>query len=74
MYINSKVYTQNFNRSDQYFRSYRRICKDASALNFEKLWTRFSQNHVFKVGVHDISKTASSICIKFLNNLFEYIF
>ena len=42
-------------------------------LNFEKLWTRFSQNHVFKVGVHDISKPALSIGLKCLHNLVEYI-
>ena len=34
-------------------------------------WTRFSQNHFLKDVVHDISKTASSIGLKFLHNLFE---
>ena len=40
----------------------------------KKLLTRFSQNHVFKVCVHDFSGTAQPIGLKFLRKLYKYIF
>ena len=39
-----------------------------------KLWTRFFQNYVFIVGVHDFLDTAEPIGLKILHKLYKYIF